>query len=215
MKHDLSKNGFANKGLLTALATFMGLSSIVATVGCAGISTSLQNVLKEAPVVISIVNTGIDLYNVADPDGADAQLKTTVDAFVAEGTRDLTTLVALIQTYQSDIGSAPAGTLQQADALVASIQAQQAALLAAFHLKSPKAQAEAAAIADGVQSFLAQLALFLPASAQTQAPSTVAVFKTQSAVVGTVKVISPKQLAQQFNDASARNFPQIQVAVPR
>jgi Skp family chaperone for outer membrane proteins len=209
------KYSFANKCLLTALAIFMALNSIIFTAGCGKSLTTLQGVLKESPVVISIVNTGVDLYNATDPEGADAQLKITVDAFVAEGTRDLTELVALIQSYQSDISAAPSGTLQKADALVASIQAQQAALVAAFRVKSPRAQAEAAAIVDGVQSFLAQLALFLPPSAQKQAPSAVAVVKTQSAVVGPVKVITPRQLAQRFNDASAKNFPQIRVAVPK
>jgi hypothetical protein len=214
LKLSCANKCFANKCVFTALAMFMALSSMI-TVGCGKAVSTLQAVLKEAPVVISIVNTGIDLYNVADPDGADAQLKTTVDAFVAEGTRDLTALVALIETYQASIGAAPAGTLQQADALVAQIEAQQAALVAAFDVKSPRARAEAAAIVDGVQSFLAQLALFLPVNAQKQAPAAVAVMKTQSAVVGQVKVITPQQLAQRFNDASAQNFPQIQVKMPK
>jgi hypothetical protein len=205
---------FANKCVFTALAMFMALSSMI-TAGCGKAASTLEAVLKEAPVVISIVNTGIDLYNVADPGGADAQLKTTVDAFVAEATRDLTTLVALIETYQGNIGATPPGTLQQADTLVAQIEAQQAALVAAFDLKSPRARAEAAAIVDGVQSFLAQLALFLPVNTQKQAPAAVAVMQTQSAVVREVKVITPQQLAQRFNDASAQNFPQIQVKMPK
>lgn len=210
MKHSCANKCFPNKFLLTALAIWIALNSIVTT-GCGKAASTLESVLNETPVVISIVNTGIDLYNLADPGGADTQLKNTVDAFVADGTRDLTTLVALIQTYQSDVNSAPAGTLQRADALVASIQAQESALVAAFHVKSARAQAEAAAIIDGVQSFLAQLALFLPASAQQQAPATVAVLTIRAATVGQVKVITARQLAQQFNDVSEKNYPQIKV----
>lgn len=211
MKSSCANKCFADKCLVSALVLWIVLNSIITT-GCGKATSTLESVLKEAPVAISIVNTGIDLYNVVDPDGADNQLKTTVDAFVAEVSRGLTTLVALIQTYQSDVSPAPAGTLQQADALVASIQGQEAALVAVFHVKSPRAQAEAAAIVDGVQSFLAQLALFLPASAQQHAPVAAAVLTTRAAVVGEVKVITARQLAQQFNSASEKNYPQIKVA---
>jgi hypothetical protein len=200
----------ANKFMVAVMAMFIALHSII-SVGCGKTSNTLQSVLNEAPVVISIVNTGIDLYNVVDPEGADAQLKNTVDAFIAEGTRDVSTLVTLIRAYQANFAEAPTGTLQQADALVAAIQAQEAALVAAFHLKSPRAQSEAAAIVDGIQSFLAQLALFLPSSAEQQAPAAAAVVRQQSAQVGVVKVISAQQLAQRFNEASGKNYPEISV----
>ena len=209
-----SNHTFANKFVVTALAVFMAAISTIGVTGCARAQKTLQALLKEAPVVINIVNTAIDLYNVVDPTGADPALKVEVNEYIAEGVKDVNALVSLINTYQADIGSAPPGALQQADALVAAIQANEAQLLAGFHLKSTKAQSEAAAIVDGVNSFLSQLALFLPDNVQSQAPAAMSAKAAVAKKAGTVKVLSAGQLARNFNAQSKANFPQIQVAVP-
>jgi hypothetical protein len=54
--------------------------------------------------------------------------------------------------------------------------------------------------------------LFLPASEQQHAPVAAAVLTTRAVVAGKVKVITARQLAQQFNSASQKNYPQIKVA---
>lgn len=207
-----NQNTFANKCLIHSLVAFMVVFSIIVPmVGCAKVLQTLQTVLAKAPSVIAIVDTAIDLVNVIDPTAADPNLKATVNGIASEAVKDVNSLVQLITTYQNDLASAPPGALQQANTLVAAIDAQLASLTAAFHLKSAKAQAQAALIADGVTLFLNELVSFVPAAvaAQTSAISAHAATANKK-----VKVVSAHTFAQNFNKASVKNFPQIQIAVP-
>lgn len=213
------QKSFANKCLIHSLITFMVVFSVVMPMaGCGKVQQTLKTVLAKAPTVIAIVNTAIDLYKVVDPTGADPNLKANVDNLAQKITDDVRTLNNLIATYQADIGSAPGGVLAQANALYGSIDANLAQLASAFGLKSDKAKNEVAAIVDFADVFLSELASFLPGPAATTVSAGVsaqATVKTKAALTGVkVKIVSAKQFAQNFNKASASNFPQIQVQVP-
>lgn len=209
------QKSFANKCFIHSLITFMVVFSVVMPMtGCAKVQQTLNTVLAKASTVIAIVNTGLDLYNIIDPTGADPALKTTIDNAAQAAVGNLSLLVQVISQYQADVTSAPPGVLNQAHSLYLAIDANLAQLEGAFGLKSPKAKAEAAAIVDATDIFLSELASLLPAGSVAASPAA-ATIKTQAAIVGKkVKIQSPKAFAQSFNKASAANFPQIQVAVP-
>lgn len=206
---------------MSMLAILMCAVMIVAPIGCAKVQQDLKTVLAKAPTVIAIINTGLDLYNIIDPTGADPALKSTIAGIAQQTVGDLNLLVQTIAQYQADVASAPPGALSQAHQLYLSIDANLAQFTAAFHLKSVRAQAEAAAIVDATDIFLSELASLLPAGsvaapAAGQAVASGALVKTASALTGSkVKIVAPKTFASNFNKASAVNFPQIQVAVPK
>lgn len=206
---------------MSMLAILMCAVMIVAPIGCAKVQQDLKTVLAKAPTVIAIINTGLDLYNIIDPTGADPALKATIAGIAQQTVGDLNLLVQTLAQYQADVASAPPGALAAAHQLYLAIDANLAQFTAAFHLKSAKAQAEAAAIVDAVDIFLSELASLLPAGsvaapAAGQAVASGALVKTASALVGAkVKIVAPKTFASNFNKASAANFPQIQVAVPK
>jgi hypothetical protein len=193
-------------------------SIVVPMAGCGKVQQSLKTVLAKAPSVFAMVKTAIDLYNVVDPTGADVNLKAKVTDLAQKITGDLGTLNDIISAVQANIASATPGTMAQANALYAAIDANLAQLEAAFALKTDKAKNEAAVIVDFVDVFLSELASFLPAPAAATVSagiSTQATVKTKAALTGAkVKIVSPKQFAKNFNKASAANFPEIQVAVP-
>lgn len=207
---------------MSMLALVMCAVMIVAPIGCAKVQQTLKTVLAKAPTVIAIVNTGLDLYNIIDPTGADPGLKATIDSIAQGAVSDINLLVQTLAQYQADVASAPPGALAAAHQLYLSIDSRMAQFTAAFHLKSARAQAEAAAIVDATDIFLSELASLLPASAAAavapaagQAVASGALIKTQAALTGSkVKIISPKTFASNFNKASKANFPQIQVATP-
>jgi len=205
----------ANKCLISSLVLCFALTSIVIPIaGCGKVQQTLKTVLAKAPTVIAIVNTGLDLYNIIDPTGADPGLKNTIDSAAQSAVGNINLLVQIISQYQADVTSAPPGVLNQAHSLYLAIDANLAQLQSAFHLKSAKAQAESAAIVDAVDLFLSELASLLPAGSVTTTPGA-ATPQTQAVIVGKkVKIQSPQQFAKNFNKASAANFPQIQVAVP-
>ncbi len=205
---------FADKCLIHSLVVFMAVFSVIVPMaGCAKVLQTLQTVLAKAPSVIAIVDTAIDLVNVIDPTAVDPNLKATVKGIADEAVKDVNDLVQLITTYQNDLASAPPGALQQANALVAAIDSNLASFTAAFHLKSAKAQAQAALITDGVTLFLNELASFLPASVATQAGTAISAHAAQAPKK--VKIVSAHTFASNFNKSSAKNFPQIQIAVPK
>lgn len=206
------KKSLENKCLAVALALFMAIAS-VATVGCGKVQQKLSTVLAKAPTVLAIVHTGIDLANIIDPTAVDPAFKSAVDGVYKEVTADLSALVSSIQQFQNDIGSAPPGTLAKAHELYTIIDGQLAQFTAAFHLKSPRAQNEAALIVDAVDTFLSELGSFLPPAPATPAASTLV--RTQAALVGKpVKIVSAHDFASHFNKASKANFPQLVVAIP-
>lgn len=213
------QKSFANKCLIHSLITFMVVFSIVLPMaGCAKVQQTLKTVLAKAPTIIAIVNTGLDLYNIIDPTGADPALKSTIDNAAQAAVGNINLLVQIISQVQADVASAPPGVLAQANSLYAAIDANLAQLEGAFGLKSTKAKAEAAAIVDAADVFLSELASFLPAPAAAQMSAGIsaqATVKTKAALTGVkVKIVSAKTFAQNFNKASASNFPQIQVQVP-
>lgn len=210
----------ATKSLVYSLCMFMIIASIVMPMtGCGKVAQLLTTVLAKEPSVIAIVNTAIDLYNVVDPTGTDPNLKATVDALAKKITSDVQTLNGLITTYQANLAAAPPGDLATMNALYASIDSNLTQLSAALGVKSAKAKAEVATILDGVDVFLSELASFLPppaAATVSAGVSAQSAVKTKAALTGVkVKIVSAKAFVQNFNKASAVNFPQIQVAVPK
>lgn len=205
----------ANKCLISSLVLCFALTSIVVPMaGCGKVQQTLKTVLAKAPVVIAIVNTGLDLYNIIDPTGADPALKSTIDNAAQAAVGNINLLVQIISQVQADVASSPPGVLNQAHSLYLAIDANMAQLQGAFHLKSPKAQAESAAIVDAVDIFLSELASLLPAGSVAPTPGA-ATPQTQAAIVGKkVKIVSAQTFAKNFNKSSASNFPQIQVQVP-
>lgn len=199
--------------LLPALLTFSLITQVVFIAGCGKVQQDLQTVLKKAPTVVAIVETGIDLASIVDPNAVDPGFRPLVASISGEIIADLQLLSDGIAQYQTDIASAPPGTIAKAQELYKVIDGKLTQFEQAFHLKGQKAEAEAAAIVDFVDVFLSELGSLLP-----PAPVTVvaqATPRTQAALVGVkVTIISARQFARNFNKASAQNFPQIVVAVP-
>jgi hypothetical protein len=214
------KPTFANKCLMSSFVLlFTVMSCVMPIAGCGKTQQVLQTVLAKEPSVIALINGALDLVRLIDPKAEDPNLKVTVDAIAKEATDDVSKLLDVIRTYQADLGSTPADKLAQARALYVAIDKNLAALTAAFHLKSDRAQVEVAAIVDFVDLFLAELANFLPPAAAKQVSAGVqaqAALKTSGVLSGQkVKIITAHDFAKNFNKASAANFPQIQIAVPK
>lgn len=213
----MKNHTFANKCLIHSLVLFMVTFSIVVPMaGCGKVLQTLNTVLAKAPSVIAIVNTGLDLYNIIDPTGADPTLKAAINTTSQEVIHDLGTLVQLVSQYKADIASAPPGALAQAKEIYTLIDGSLALLTAAFHLKSAKAQAEAALIVDAVDVFLSELMSLIPPAALGPVPALNTLARSATVAVSTakVKIISAKSFVANFNKASKKNFPQIQVALP-
>jgi len=202
---------FANKFLVSSFVLCFAIATLA--IGCSKAQQTLQTVLQKAPIVLAIVHTGLDLANIIDPSGVDPSFRSNVDSIYKEVSADLNTLVSSLQQYQNDIGSADPGTLAKAHELYKIIDGQLTQFTAAFHLKSQKAQNEAALIVDAVDAFLSELGSLLPPAPATPAATTL--IRTQAALVGVkVKIVSAHDFAKNFNKSSKANFPQLQVVVP-